>query len=98
MGRTTGLTEGIVRAVDFDVTGVQYEQGLVRVDDVVVIEGVRGEFSAAGDSGSAIVDSRDRLVALLFAGSSEVTFAIPIARVLDRLRLRVPRAGASRRR
>jgi len=98
MGRTTGLTEGIVRAVDFDVTGVQYDQGLVRVDDVVVIEGVGGEFSAAGDSGSAIVDARSRLVALLFAGSSEVTFAIPIGRVLDRLRLGLPRAGASRRR
>lgn len=98
MGRTTGLTEGIVRAVEFDVTGVQYDSGLVRVDDVVVIEGIGGEFSDAGDSGSVIVDAEGRLVALLFAGSPRVTFAIPIPRVLDRLRLRLPERPRRRRR
>jgi hypothetical protein len=97
-GRTTGFTEGIVRAVRFDVTNVGYDQGLVRVDDVIVIEGVRGSFSAAGDSGSAILDAGGKLVALLFAGSPEVTFAIPIARVLERLDLVLPRAAGTRRR
>lgn len=100
MGRTTGLREGIVRAVDFDVTGVVYDQGMVRVDDVIVIEGARGKFSDAGDSGSAIVDASLRLVGLLFAGSPQVTFAIPMRRVLERLRLAPPaaRRGRSRRR
>lgn len=88
-GRTTGLTEGIVRVVHFDVFGVQYDQGLVRVDDVIVIEGIAGPFSRSGDSGSAIVDPRGRIVALLFAGSPQVTFAIPIRRVLRRLRVRI---------
>jgi hypothetical protein len=31
-----------------------------------------------------------RLVGLLFAGSDEVTFAIPIRRILRRFKLRVP--------
>jgi hypothetical protein len=97
-GRTSGFTEGIVRAVRFDVTNVSYDQGLVRVDDVIVIEGVKGTFSAAGDSGSAILDARGRLVALLFAGSPSVTFAIPIARILERLELAPPRAAGQRRR
>jgi hypothetical protein len=97
MGRTTGLTEGIVRAVRFDVTGVEYEQGMVRVDDVVVIEGARGKFSDAGDSGSAILDGKGRLVALLFAGSPRVTFAIPMPRIFKRLRLRLPPRAAARR-
>jgi hypothetical protein len=97
-GRTTGFTEGIVRALRFDVTSVGYDQGLVRVDDVIVIEGVKGDFSAAGDSGSAILDSRGRLVALLFAGSPSVTFAIPIDRILERFDMALPRAAGQRRR
>ena len=88
-GRTTGLTEGIVRVVHFDVFGVQYGQGFVRVDDVVVIEGIGGPFSQPGDSGSAILDPRGRVVTLLFAGSEVVTFALPIGRVLRRLGVRI---------
>lgn len=89
-GRTTGLTEGIVRVVRFDVFDVQYDQGMVRVDDVIVIEGTATAFSRPGDSGSAIVDMRGRAVGLLFAGSDVVTFAIPIRRVLRRFGLRIP--------
>ena len=89
-GRTTGLTEGVVRVVRFDVFDVQYDQGMVRVDDVMVIENTAGSFSRPGDSGSAIVDMQGRLIGLLFAGSDEVTFAIPIRRILRRFRLRVP--------
>ncbi len=88
-GRTTGITEGIVRAVQFDVFNVVYDQGLVRVDDVMVIENVDGPFSRPGDSGSAIVDGQGRVVGLLFAGSTVVTFAIPIQRVLQRFRVEV---------
>ena len=88
-GRTTGLTEGVVRVVNFDVFNVQYDQGFVRVDDVVVIEGIAGPFSKPGDSGSAIVDPRGRVIALLFAGSEVVTFAIPIGRVLQRFKVRI---------
>ena len=88
-GRTTGMTEGIVRVVRFDVFDVQYEQGMVRVDDVMVIEGTAGAFSRPGDSGSAIVDTRGRVVGLLFAGSDAVTFAIPIRRILRRFKLKI---------
>ncbi len=88
-GRTTGLTEGIVRSIRFDVFNVQYEQGMVRVDGVMVIEGVAGSFSRPGDSGSAIVDPQGRVVGLLFAGSDVVTFAIPISRILRRFNVRV---------
>ncbi len=88
-GRTTGLTEGIVRALNSDITGIEYEQGMVRMDDVIVIRGIEGPFSKPGDSGSVIVDSRGRVVALLFAGSDVVTFAIPIQRILRRLKIRI---------
>lgn len=88
-GRTTGLTEGIVRIIRFDVVDVQYDQGMVRVDDVMVIENTTGPFSRPGDSGSAIVDARGRVIGLLFAGSDVVTYAIPIRRILRRFKLRV---------
>lgn len=81
-GRTTGVTEGIVRTLHFDAFNIRYEQGVVRMDDVMVIEGVQGAFSRPGDSGSAIVDAGGRVVGLLFAGSDTVTFAIPIPRIL----------------
>ena len=83
-GRTTGVTEGIVRVLKFDVVGVEYDNGMVRVDDVLVIKGTSGSFSKVGDSGSAIVDPQGRVVGLLFGGSDDVTYAIPIRRVLNR--------------
>ena len=88
-GRTTGVTEGIIRAIPFDVINVQYETGMVRVDDVMVIESEQGSFSKAGDSGSLILDAKGRVVGLLFAGSDVVTYAIPIRRVLRQLRLKL---------
>ncbi|MGQ0570004.1 MAG: trypsin-like peptidase domain-containing protein [Armatimonadota bacterium] len=88
-GRTTGLTEGIIRAVRFDVVNVQYDLGMVRLDDVIVIRGVDGSFSRPGDSGSAIVNPQGKVVALLFGGSDVVTFAIPIRRVLRRFNVRI---------
>lgn len=45
-------------------------------------------FSLGGDSGSLIVDSRNRAVALLFAGNDvDATFANPIGEVLDALKV-----------
>ena len=88
-GRTTGITEGVVREMNFDVFNISYERGMVRVDDIIVIRGTSGSFSKPGDSGSAIVDPQGRVVALLFAGSEIVTFAIPIHRILRRLNLRI---------
>lgn len=88
-GRTTGLTEGVVRIVRFDVFDVEYDQGMVRIDDVMVVENVAGPFSKPGDSGSAIVDTQGRLIGLLFGGSDVVTFAIPIRRILRRFKVKV---------
>lgn len=89
MGRTTALTEGLVRAVAFDARNIRYEHGLVRMDDVFVVVGTAGAFSRPGDSGAAVVDHGGRVVGLLFAGSDQATFVIPIARVLRRFGAKV---------
>ena len=88
-GRTTGYTRGVIRDISADVK-VGYEVGLVTFANQVLIEGIGGPFSAAGDSGSLIVDRKTkRPVALLFAGSPKQTIANHIDDVLEELGVRI---------
>jgi hypothetical protein len=86
-GRTTQLTCGSISSVATSVK-VQYQAGcgsgqkffLTYTNQVAVNS---SSFSAAGDSGSLIVDQTNvEPVALLFAGSRTVTIANPIQDVL----------------
>ncbi|MFH1559849.1 MAG: hypothetical protein ABID84_00320 [Chloroflexota bacterium] len=83
-GRTTGLTKGVVTAVNATVN-VGYYSGTARFVDQIIIETETGTFSAGGDSGSLIVtdDGSNSPVGLLFAGSDTVTVANRIDLVLD---------------
>ncbi|EWM15380.1 S1 family peptidase [Kutzneria sp. 744] len=87
-GRTTGLTTGRITSVDATVL-LDYRDGLgVRVlRDQIRIEAVGGVLGDYGDSGSAVVDSDNRVVGLYVAGnpSGTVAFAGPIGKVLDQL-------------
>jgi len=91
-GRTTGLTAGVIGAINVSLTvayntacgsGTQYAifAKQLRIDS--------GGFSAGGDSGSLIVtkptSGAPQPVGLLFAGSSTQTFANPIQTVLSAL-------------
>jgi hypothetical protein len=83
-GRTSGLTTGSVVGVNSTVN-VGYGSGTARFVGQIMIRG-KGQFSRAGDSGSLIVDSSNRPVGLLFAGSSNgYTFANQIGDVLSAL-------------
>lgn len=78
VGRTTGLTEGIV--VQVDVTAdVEFHGQMARFANQVFTT----KMSSPGDSGSGIVDLERRAVGLLFAGSERVTIFTPIQRVLE---------------
>lgn len=69
-GRTTGFTRGEVVGVNTTVV-VAYDEGparFIKQFDVVGINGGIPAFSAAGDSGSLVVDMERRPVGLLFAG------------------------------
>lgn len=84
-GRTTGITQGKVSAVDLTVN-VNYGTGIAMFTDQIGIEGIGGEFSAGGDSGSVIFQSGTSAVCgLLFAGSSTITIANRIHNVFDLL-------------
>lgn len=68
-GRTTGLTTGEILQVDVSAN-VQYGQNrIARFTDQLMA----GPMSQGGDSGSAVLDTNNRLVGLLFAGSDNST-------------------------
>lgn len=82
VGRTTGLTQGIVTAINVTVV-VRYSKSSAGFVNQVFI--TPGGFSAAGDSGSLIVDeSSNNPVGLLFAGGTTGTFANDINTVLNK--------------
>jgi len=85
-GRTTGLTNGRVDAINA-IVNVRYDFfSVARFVNQIIIK--PGTFSAGGDSGSLVVvrtgSNARRPVGLLFAGSTAVTIANPIGLVLDR--------------
>ncbi|MEY2926937.1 MAG: hypothetical protein RL367_1414, partial [Pseudomonadota bacterium] len=95
IGRTTGLTKGIVTAIEVDDVAVGYGIGTLSFDRQIEIEGAGSDpFSKGGDSGSLIVDSENRGCALLFAGGDTggtngkgLTFANDLHLVLQQLQL-----------
>lgn len=90
-GRTTEHTKGTVEGVGGS-SQVSYGSGKVAdFDDQLIIRGENGaEFSAGGDSGSAIVTADGYLCGLLFAGGGGLTIANRISHVLSLLGVRVP--------
>jgi hypothetical protein len=82
-GRTTGLTSGEITQVDVSVD-VEYGAGRrARFTDQLMA----GPMSQGGDSGSAVLDSGNRLVGLLFAGSENSTVINRIEHVFSELGL-----------
>jgi hypothetical protein len=92
-GRTTDLTNGQVTGVNATIL-VNYGYGRTArfVNQIVITP---GGFSAAGDSGSLIVDMSNNPVGLLFAGSSSDTIANPIGPVLSRFSVSIDDSSTS---
>lgn len=83
MGRTTGFTTGTIQQVDVTVQ-VSYGAGKTAtfVDQLIA-----GPMSQGGDSGSAVVSDSNKLVGLLFAGSTSTTVINRIENVFSALQL-----------
>jgi len=89
-GRTTAVTRGRCSAVGAAVR-VGYGDFTAAFIDQDLFTPVNGPFSAAGDSGSLIVDQLEhRPCSLLFAGSSELTVGNPMRHVVEALNLVFP--------
>ena len=90
-GRTTGCTFGTVGSIDATLSldyggglGVRTLRRQIRVDTELSRS---ARFSQQGDSGSVVMDAENRVIGLLFGGSSDgsTTFANPIGVVLFEL-------------
>jgi hypothetical protein len=92
VGRTTGITEGVVQLVDLDDLEVNLGQTTPRVvtfKEQIEIAGKDGSvFSRNGDSGSLVVDDAGYAVGLLFAGS-DYSYANHVDEALRQLRVRL---------
>jgi len=88
-GRTTGTTTGTVIAINFGTVNVGYSNGTARFNGQIVVEGSKGGFLKAGDSGSVLVlnDGSNDVVGLCFASGrgGKIAFCNPIDLVLDAL-------------
>ena len=86
VGRTTGLTHGIIVDVNTVVGPIRYDTGPCWFRRTLTIEGVHGTtFSGCGDSGSIVVRGNGEVVGLLFAGNGQQTYACPIESVMNAL-------------
>jgi hypothetical protein len=94
LGRTSGLTKGIVTAVEIDNIVVDSEIGNLAFDDQIEIKGVDRAFSQPGDSGSLIVSDHNQAIGILFCGNEfangglGVTYANPLPKVMDAFNLK----------
>lgn len=86
-GRTTRHTRGRITATDVTLR-VGYSTGSLIFTDQFLVSGDRGNFSDGGDSGSLIVDTENRAVGLLFAGSPVTTVANRWSNVANALRVK----------
>jgi hypothetical protein len=83
-GRTSGLTTGTVQVIDMTAQ-VSYAGPLAIFHGQLLAT----PMSQPGDSGSVVLDGKDRVVGLLFAGSSRATLINPIAEVLSALQVAI---------
>jgi S1-C subfamily serine protease len=81
-GRTSGLTQGDVIAID-GIANVSYGDDKAIFEDQIVATAM----SEGGDSGSSVLNEQNAAVGLLFAGSSSLTIINKIANVIDALGL-----------
>ena len=86
-GRTTGATTGKITAIEMDNVRVNYgKAGVLSFDNQVEIVGQQ-QFSAGGDSGSLVMNSKNQGIGLLFAGGGNRTYANDLQDVLRELKI-----------
>jgi hypothetical protein len=94
LGRTSGLTQGVVTATEFDHCVVASEIGNLTYDGQIEITGVDRPFSREGDSGSLVVTGHNEAVGMVFCGNEfangglGLTYANPLPKVMDAFNLK----------
>jgi hypothetical protein len=87
VGRTTGLTQGTVFAVDATVNPNYAPLGF-KNETVLFVDQIMVDIRCGmGDSGSLLVDSRNRAIGMLFGGTKNHTWFNPFTYVARLLRI-----------
>jgi len=79
VGRTTGLATGKVTAIDVNGVAIHVGTGVAHFSGLIQTTAI----SQAGDSGAPVVNERNELIGMVYAGSSTQTLILPIGRVLE---------------
>jgi hypothetical protein len=93
VGRTSGLTRGVITAVEVDHVLVDTEVGTMTFDGQIEMKGTEHAFSQAGDSGSLVVTDQGQGIGIVFCGNEfannglGITYANPLPKVMDALNL-----------
>jgi S1-C subfamily serine protease len=87
VGRTSDVSKGVVMATDVSETiHVEGDPTPRRFAGLVACKGEGGKpFARPGDSGAPVVNVTGQLVGMLYAGSNNVCYFIPIEPLLDAL-------------
>lgn len=85
-GRTTGFTTGTVQQIDVTSQVSYGSNKLATFTDQILA----GAMSEGGDSGSAVLNDNNKIVGLLFAGSSTSTIINRIQNVFQALNVTLP--------
>lgn len=81
-GRTSGIRSGVITGLYTTASiAVNVEGGVYLFSDLILTSAM----SSAGDSGAPVVTDDGRLVGMVFAGSNEATFVMPIRAILTAL-------------
>ena len=86
-GRTTGYTKGQITLIDAMANVNMGNNEIAIFEDQFEVTTKDGQFSAGGDSGSAILDLDKNVVGLLFAGSTTKTYCNDINNIFQVLKL-----------
>jgi hypothetical protein len=93
VGRTSGLTRGVITAVEVDHVLVDTEVGTMTFDGQIEMKGTAHAFSQPGDSGSLVVTDQNQAIGIVFCGNEfannglGVSYANPLPKVMDALNL-----------
>lgn len=78
VGRTTGLAEGTVMGIKVDALIAQDSTKTIRIEGLIQTTSISGP----GDSGAPVLNMRNELVGMIYAGTANYTFVMPIEPLL----------------
>jgi hypothetical protein len=91
IGRTTGMTRGIVEAIGIEQTAIRLpNKRLYMYRDLIAIKGCEGKpFSEPGDSGALVYTQDFRALGFVVGGSDSFSFACSAARCLNDMKAKL---------